>query len=200
MRLNKFVGRAILVTLLNLGLNFGLLTTFGPSSAQAQAGYSKTFQFLKAIKKVDYREIKVIVEGGVNINTRDYDDRATPLVIAARMKEAPLVNYLLQNGAKPNLYGNDGRTALLIAAGNGDKLMVRVLLKAGADMDQGDNNGTTPLIAAVLSKRDQVVKLLLDAGADHTIEDYTGRSALQHAIDTRLRRTQKLLKDAGATR
>lgn len=199
MQINKWVLRTLLVTFLNLCLTMGLTATLGSSTAHAQAGYSPAYSLLKAIRKVDYREIKKLVQQGVNINTRDYEDQATPLVIAARMKQAPMVNYLLQNGAKPNLYGKNGKTALLIASENGDRVMVSVLLKAGADMNLSDDNGTTPLMAAVLFKKDPVVKLLLSVGADYELEDYTGRSALQHAIDIRRRRTEKMLRDAGAT-
>jgi len=185
MRLFKFIGTLLILTF--MGLTF----------AQAQS-FSASYKFLKAIKEVNYRDIKIAVEKGVNINTRDYDDKTTPLIHATRMREAPLVKYLLQNGAKPNLFGKDGKTPLVIAAGLGDKTLTALLIRAGADLDIGDKNGTTPLIAGVLARKGPVVKLLLDAGADHTIEDYSGRSPLQHAIENRRRRIETLLKDAGA--
>lgn len=190
----KFIG------LLMIGTAFGLTSglTLVIPAAQAQS-FSASYKFLKSIKEVNYREIKIAVEKGVNVNTRDYDDKTTPLIIATRMKEGPLVQYLLKNGGKPDLYGKDGRTPLVIAAANGDRTIVALLIKFKGDLDLADKNGTTPLIAAVLARKDQVVKLLLEQGADHTLEDYSGRSPLQHALDNRRRHTVKLLKEAGAT-
>jgi len=193
MRAYGFIGTFLIVAV--LGLTFGPL--WGTMSAQAQS-FSASYKFLKAIKDLNYRDIKIAIEKGVNVNTRDYDDKTTPLIKATQMKEAALVKYLLGSGAKPNLYGKDGKTPLVIAAGIGDRTMVALLIGAAADLDLGDKNGTTPLIAAVLARKDPVVKLLLDAGADYKIEDYSGRSPLQHAIDNRRRHTQKLLKEAGA--
>lgn len=176
-----------------------LITALGVATAEAQS-YSASYKFLKAIKDLDYREIKVAVEKGVNVNTRDYDDKATPLVIATRMKQASLVNYLLANGAKPDMHGEDGKAPLVIAATKGERTIVSSLIRAGADINFIDNNGITPLMAAVMSKKTQVVKLLLESGADFDLEDYSGRTALQHAIDHRTKRVQKLLEEAGAVR
>ncbi len=186
MQFNKIVGIAI------------IMITFGLTSAQGQS-YSASYKFLKAVKEVNYQDIKIAIEKGVNVNTRDYDDKATALIIAARKRELPLVKYLLGSGAKPNLVGKNGKTPLVIAAEAGNRAMVDVLIKAGADLDLGDNNGTTPLIAAVLVKRDRIVELLLKGGADYTLEDYSGRSPLQHAIDHRRAKTEKILRKAGAT-
>jgi ankyrin repeat protein len=186
MRIIKFIGISLIIT------------AFGFTGAQAQS-YSASYKFLKAVKDVNYRDIKIAIEKGVNVNTRDYDDKSTALVIAALKKEAPLTQYLLKSGAKPNLSGSNGRTPLVIAATNGDRTIVALLIRFKADLDMADNNGTTPLIAAVLARKDQIVKLLLEQGADHTLEDYSGRTPLQHAIDNRRRRTEKIFKDAGAT-
>jgi len=187
---SKFIGILLIMATFFVAVS-------GLTSAQAQS-YSASYKFIKAIKEVNYKDIKVAVEKGVNINTRDYDDKKTALIIATRKKELPLVKYLLGNGAKPNLVGKDGKTALVIAAEAGNRAMVDVLIEAGADLDLADKNGTTPLIAAVLVKRDKIVELLIKGGADFTLEDYSGRSPLQHAIDHRRSKTEKILRDAGA--
>ncbi|PHZ84154.1 hypothetical protein CRD36_13230 [Paremcibacter congregatus] len=188
-----------LYAVLGIMTMMGLTTVLNPGIAQAQS-FSASYKFLKSIKELNYREIKMAVEKGVNVNTRDYDDNTTPLIMAAKMKEVALVGYLLSNGAKTDLYGKDGRTALNVAAAAGDKATVEVLIKVGADLNMADDNGSTPLISAVLAKKHHIVKILLEAGANYDLEDYSGRSALQHAIDTRRRRTEQLLRDAGATR
>jgi len=168
-----------------------------PGPVQAQS-YSASYKFLKAVKEKDYAAIKKAVEKGVNINTRDYDDKATALVIAARQKDSQLMKYLLANGAKPNLYGDNGETALMLAVGLRSKEMTAALLHYKADPDVTDKNGETALIRAVIAKARNSVELLLEAGADYTLEDYSGRTALQHAREGRNRRAIKLLEEAGA--
>lgn len=189
----------ILPKYISLFLTFVILGMSGDMADVQAQNFSASYKFLKSVREVNYREIKVAIEKGVNINTRDYDDKTTPLIIAAKMKEAPLVRYLLRSGAKTDLYGKDGKTPLLIAAAGGHKSLVAVLIKAGANLDLSDQNGTTPLIAGVLARKKEVVKLLLEAGADYTLEDYSGRSPLQHARDSRRRQIIKLLTQAGAT-
>ncbi len=185
MRLVKFIGF------------FLILTGLGIGSSAAQ-NFSASYKFLKSVKELNYREIKVAIEKGVNVNTRDYDDKTTPLIIATKLRDASLVKYLLASGAKADLYGNNGKTPMIIAAEAGDRTLVALLINAKANMDIADDNGTTPLIASVLARKDNIVKLLLESGADFTFEDYSGRSALQHAIDNRRRKTVKILKEAGA--
>ena len=190
MRLMKYV-----VTIMVMA-TFGLI--LGQTGAQAQS-FSGSYKFIKSVKDLNYREIKMAVEKGTNVNARDYDDKTTALIIATKLKESPLVQYLLKNGAKPDYYGDDGQTPLAIAAGQGDRTIVALLIKYKADLDIADKNGSTPLITAVLGRKNRVVQLLLDLGADHTLEDYSGRTPLQHAIDNRYRRIIKTLKESGAT-
>ena len=56
--------------------------------------FSDSYEFLKAVREQDYRQIKILLQRGVNINTRDQDDGTTPLYIAVSNKDAPLVGYL----------------------------------------------------------------------------------------------------------
>ncbi len=168
-----------------------------PASSQAQS-YSASYKFLKAIKEDNYRDIKMLIEKGVNVNTRDYDEKITPLIMAARKKNPSLVQYLLNSGAKPDLYGDDGQTPLMIAARLGDKLSLALLITNKANLDIADKNGETALIKAVLFRKKDLMVLLLGAGSDHTIEDYSGRTALAHAKETRRRNLIKVLTEAGA--
>lgn len=192
----RFAGKRINILFISAlwgVISAGILIT--PASAQ---NYSASYKFLKAVKELDYSAVKMAVEKGVNINTRDYDDKATALVITARKKNSNLMKYLLANGAKPDLAGDNGETALMLAVGLRNKEMTSVLLYYKADPDVTDKNGETALIRAVIAKANASVKLLLEAGADYTLEDYSGRSALQHARDGRRRRAIKLLEAAGA--
>ena len=95
-----------------------------------------------------------------------------------------LSTLLLERGANPNVYYDDGRTLLLRAlhyySRSKARDHARLLVKYGADVNLGhDDNHETPLmLACLLRKLDlKLVKILLDAGADiDAPADSTGKS------------------------
>ncbi len=171
----------------------------GPMFAIQTHAFSESYEFIKAIQDQDYRRIKVAIERGVNVNTRN-DDGTPALVLAAEKSDAPLIKYLVESGANMDIARRDtGQTALMISAELGDALSTGYLVGKGADVDQEDRHGETALMKAVRSGHSQVVKMLLAGEPDLTLEDYTGRTALEHAKQGRHRHIVKQLEDAGAT-
>ncbi|MBC8139672.1 MAG: ankyrin repeat domain-containing protein, partial [Fibrella sp.] len=113
----------------------------------------------------------------------------TPLVLAASRGHAPLVQVLLEHGARPHMRHPKGDrfSALVAAAGYGSIECVRLLLDAGespnaADVPAGNRDGFTALMAAVGFGHIDIVRLLLSRGADQTLRDSTGGCALSTAI------------------
>ena len=72
---------------------------------------------LEAIEEQRNNDVVDLVtrKGRGIINVRGYSG-ATPLTAAMRKRATAYVNYLLQNGADPNLADRQGDTALMIAA------------------------------------------------------------------------------------
>ena len=136
-----------------------------------------------------------LVEKGADVNsraTREFNDfyrlaayvsriDATPLLMAARVSDAPLMRLLLELGADPRLPSADGMTPLMSAAGNGirspmedgidvdapEALQVMLdVLDAGVDeVNVVDLRGWTPLHGAAYRGSLPLIRMLVDRGA-----------------------------------
>ncbi|KAH8878920.1 ankyrin [Thozetella sp. PMI_491] len=94
------------------------------------------------------------------------------LHIAARDGNEPIVQLLLEAGARPTPRDPDtGATPLHRAAENGHSAVVHRLLKAGAVVDAKDTFGLTPVNLAARNGHDPVVQILLDYGATGWAKD-----------------------------
>ena len=92
----------------------------------------------------------------------------TPLITAswqAHPQTLHVVRVLLENGANPNVWDEDGRTALYAASSHGSLEVVRLLLKYGAEVEPENDKGRIPIQIASVNGHHEVMKLLLDHGA-----------------------------------
>jgi len=108
---------------------------------------------------------------------------STPLLLAARASDVPLVRLLLELNADPVLANADNSPPLLAAAGvgalgDGDEAAgteeesyetVRLLLDLGADVNAVDSNGETAMHGAAYQSRPTLVRLLAERGADMNV-------------------------------
>jgi len=163
--------------------------------------------FLKAAERGDYTIVKILIERGIDIeskNTKGY----TALINAARNGHREIVELLLNNGANINAWSNcrsseDG-TALISAAKNGHIGIVKLLLDRDAELDdialikvaskghievaelllsKGANINAlastfSPLYSAVLNNDLEMVKLLLEHNPDIDHHDIVGYTPL----------------------
>jgi ankyrin repeat protein len=91
------------------------------------------------------------------------------------------VQFLLKNGAEPNLRDETGRTPLHYAAASKEEVapkIVRALISAGADPRASDNDGRTVLHSAASGKSLEVLELLVERGADINAITISGDSVL----------------------
>ncbi|HND56509.1 MAG TPA: ankyrin repeat domain-containing protein, partial [Pirellulaceae bacterium] len=105
---------------------------------------------------------------------------ASPLVLAARTGDLPLLSLLLELGADPKRTNADGSTALLAAAGIGDLgsgdesagtedeaiATIELLLKLGLDVNVVDANGETAMHGAAYQNWPKLIEYLTKHGAD----------------------------------
>jgi ankyrin repeat protein len=178
-----------------LGITLSGLSLFS-SSSNAQFGDS--WEFLNAVRELDFKEMRSRLGSGANINRLDKDG-IPAMMIGADKRNVELINFLLEMGAKVDVVTSPRKeTALMRLSSTGGNELITILLKAGADINLGDANGETPLMKASRSRKTRTVKLLLENGADVNISDYTGRTALDIARDTRSGRLIRVLEAAGA--
>jgi uncharacterized protein len=155
----------------------------GATAAAAQQFGSDGYNFLKAVEERDANKAIELVtaKGSTVINYRgDKGDAALHVVM--RQREIPWANYLLQNGADPNIQASNGDTPLITAARIGFSEGALVLLGRGARVDAANRQGETALIVAVQQRHPALVKLLLEKGANPDKQDTAaGYSARDYA-------------------
>jgi len=130
--------------------------------------------------KIDVMKL-LLLEYGVDANSREVLFGATPLYGASHSGHTNAVQILLENGANPNLLDNDGGTAMMEASHRGYTDIVRLLLEYDANPNIIDNGGFTSLIEASKGGYIDVVRILLEHGADPNRHDKDGQTSLMWA-------------------
>jgi ankyrin repeat protein len=144
---------------------------------------------------------KKLVEHGADINARetrepnsDMEGRnslnrygATPLFLAAKSCDVPMMQALLALGADPFLGNVDGDSPLMVAAGVGvysqgespgepeeSAQAVKILIDLGAPVNDRDKNNETPLHGPAWRGSNEAVTLLVNAGAKLDVRNNRG--------------------------
>ncbi|TLD05328.1 uncharacterized protein PgNI_09611 [Pyricularia grisea] len=131
-----------------------------------------------------------------------------PLLAAARLGNATVVDLLLAQAADLGLADADGQTALHAAAAHNHMAVVKRLVAAGAAVGALRADGATPLLLAVRAGHEAVARYLLlgpvPAPAESPADEVDascapGPTALWHAVDRGHHEMAKLLiVDRGA--
>lgn len=119
---------------------------------------------ISAVYYSEYQKIQDFVSSGANVNEKDTNGD-TPLIIAARNGNAPIVKYLCDSGANVNLQNNDGWTALHYASYYGFEAVVQVLLRYNVSLETKNKEGYTALWYAMEKKNETLIELLKNSGA-----------------------------------
>lgn len=95
------------------------------------------------------------------------NDQGVTLFLAVQQQQVPVVNFLLEHGANPNIhYPACNREAPLhIAARLGNFEAAKLLLAHGAHVNEWEQNGWTPLQCAVSGTSKELIELLFTNGA-----------------------------------
>lgn len=150
-------------------------------------------KFLQAVLVGNYHAAKAAVEAGASPNGPP-GAPLPPILAATAGNHVSLVNYILQQGADPDIpittgvaspmigaSSGSGARALHIAAASGYIQIVRSLLRRGrADPNATNGKGSTPLMLSFTCPDAcvEVVRLLLEAGADPAFAKEDGVTAL----------------------
>lgn len=105
----------------------------------------------------------------------------TPLTVAVQQQQKDMVQFLLEQGADPDMAGKtDGETPLLAAVDAGSLELVKLLVKYGSDVSASDGGGTTPFMYA--SESMEIALFLIKAGADLEAAEWDGTTSLMWAV------------------
>jgi len=139
---------------------FGTLPVFGAEAPLV--GAIKSGQRAAALE--------MIAKKSVDVNAAEADG-TTPLLWAASMNDADLVQRLLKAGAHPNVHNDLGSFPLGEASFNSNTEMIQALLEAGADPNAADSDGQTPLMLVARTANVAAAKLLLGKGARVNVKE-----------------------------
>ncbi|KAG5498829.1 hypothetical protein JKF63_03118 [Porcisia hertigi] len=163
----------------------------------------------------DVRVSRWLVEHGATVDVADSTD-ATPLLIAVKMGQAEVVEYLLSKGADCNRQDRHGNSGLHFCAVRCDVTVAQLLLAAGANPRLLNEEYDSPLHVVAQNPRldsgrwEEMVGLLLMAGCDPLQLnaskkkpcDYVGRGQkkifTKEDVERRLRREAQLQEDNDA--
>jgi ankyrin repeat protein len=137
---------------------------------------------LRAGDEVDLEEVEAILDENRSVvNTREPAFGWTPLLFAAHIGNAKLMNLLLKAKADVNAACKEGNSALHLAARRGHLNESALLHSQGIDIEIKNMQGWTPLIWASIAGCTSVACTLLDLAADPSIADAAGRTACMWA-------------------
>lgn len=167
-----------------------LLVAFGICTAVSVLGAvlwyernQKSQHLMEAIERNQPTEVASLLNSGVDPNTAN-SEGVSALMLASYHGLQPMVETLLQHGAKVDARDNRQHTALRLA-GSGHPGIVKLLLDHGADPNAKDFYGKTLLTSVCESGADHdpaTLRLLLERGADPNVPGDDG-SPLLYAIN-----------------
>lgn len=157
--------------------------------------HSPRFKYRMLLEASDHGAVNVVrslVDGGVDVNQRDYHP-FTPLQRAASGGHGETVQLLLARGAR---LGKGRTSPLCQAAKRGYERVVQILLDAGDDIHGGHGSWQDgPLTAAVKNEEIQMIQYLLAKGIDP--HDKSTQTALSLAAERGYERTVRMLAAYG---
>ena len=129
--------------------------------------------------------VRSMLSCDIDINSKDDESSATPLIIAVMHNRVEVVKYLLQKDADISLTTKSNkRNALHIASQYGSVEAMEMLLSYDLRPDSQDGEGNTPLACAAACGQIEAVNCLLKHGADPLLKGEDGRSLLHFAAQS----------------
>ena len=124
--------------------------------------------------------IKDLISKGIDLNETTTDqDQYSAVHFAAWDNKSDILEYLIKNGADPNIEGKDGLSPLYLACVNGNYQSVKCLVDNGAELNhlynglgiEGLSNffseeGGTVLRGALINIELEIAQYLISGGAD----------------------------------
>ncbi|EKJ75841.1 hypothetical protein FPSE_04021 [Fusarium pseudograminearum CS3096] len=141
-----------------------------------------TTPLIQAVTRGDLDMVKLLVEYKVTIDKGETSVWSrTPMHVAVDSKKPAIVQYLLAQGADPNVRDSEGVPPIASAVKAGDPDVVQWLVEKGAAMNLTNASNETTLLHEAIS-RPETLRVLLQHGADITMTNKWSHTALDVAI------------------
>jgi len=174
------------------------------------AGNIKVLKEPEVRQQKVYRMLKILLDGGADINARNLLDNRTALmsVILAYLslhgntpvsqKTTQTIAMLISRGVNVNIRSHSGETALHDAACLEDGVEIcEMLIENGADVNAKGIFGNSPLHNAVSGDALQTAETLVRNGADVNARNDDGKTPLDLALQHEWKEVAELLRKHG---
>ncbi|XP_072368968.1 CARD- and ANK-domain containing inflammasome adapter protein [Scyliorhinus torazame] len=118
----------------------------------------------KAVQKNLYRTVGIIIEQGIDINTRN-GMQYTPLLLAAELGHAESVDILINKGARLDERIPNMDSALHLAVQTGSLSVAKLLMDQGMDANIIGSGNQTPLHVASFHNQRPMIETLIGGGS-----------------------------------
>ena len=171
-------------------------------AGETEVEQSMTLSFLDAAKSNDISALKLGLDQGVPVDTRDGQGR-TALLLATHANAVDAARLLIDAGADVNAKDHIDDSPYLYAGAEGRLEILKMTVAAGADLKSVNRYGGTALIPAAHHGHVETVRYLLTTGVDIDHVNRLGWTALIEAVilgdgGPVYRSIVRLLLDAGA--
>ena len=112
-------------------------------------------------RKASLKIFDTLVESGLDINVRDGIFGNTVLMSAIEIMNFDNIRYLIEKGARVNIFNSTGETPFMIACEQHNKDVLNLLIENGADINTLDDDGFDCLSYAVCNRNNNAIKYLL---------------------------------------
>jgi len=130
--------------------------------------------------------LKIMIDGGCNIDKCNKNRKQTPLIIACVKRNINIVKYLISCKCDLDMVDHEGRTALMLSCMLYYDDIVLLLIKAGCDLNtRGYFSRNSALHLAVMRNFNTTVRLLVDYGCDIDIQNSYDETPLMRACKKR---------------
>jgi len=154
-----------------------------PSLAQRDAEDGVT-ALMRAARDGERKNVKVLLEQGVDVNARDSGGWSA-LTYAAAKGDLVIAKALVSKGAEVDPKEVE-TTPLMAAVTYRNVAVVKMLIEHGANVNQANGKGATALGAALRSHQDRMVEVLRSAGAMEALPQAIPESAAaEDAVDSK---------------
>ena len=190
---NKFRFNESILNTVKLLLEFGADPNMpGPQTDTAPIWTIALSQSLDATDAERLGLIELFMENGLKIE-------GDGVIAASRLGSYSIMQFILDEGAKPGATDGKGNTALMFAADSGYIEIADLLIKNGANVNASNKDGWTALMVAARYNDDsEIVSILLENGADVNASNKDGWTALMVAAHQGNYKTVQRLLDNGA--